>query len=89
MELYPDVPQIIDDKRKAAETDREIERKLGLEYKTEDELTPEEKQQLEASTTPVKENLQKIVETKAYEPFGKAGVTDTTKFDGNLAEALK
>ena len=69
---------------------RDIERKqLGLNYLTEEELEPIEKHDLIKATAEVKEVMHRVVDVKPYEPFGAPGITDTTKYDGNLAEQLK
>ena len=69
---------------------RDIERKqLGLNYLTEEELEPIEKHYLIKATAEVKEVMHRVVDVKPYEPFGAPGITDTTKYDGNLAEQLK
>ena len=69
---------------------RDIERKqLGLNYLTEEELEPIEKHDLIKATAEVKEVMHRVVGVKPYEPFGAPGITDTTKYDGNLAEQLK
>ncbi len=66
--------------------DRKFEREnLGLNYKTEDELTPVEKQQLD-KLIPDEAYMKKAVKELQPEPFGAPGITDTTKYDGNLAE---
>ena len=77
-------------KTKKDKTHRDIERKdLGLNYLTEDELEPVEKHDLIKASAPVKEIMHRVVETKPYEPFGAPGITDSTKYDGNLADQLK
>lgn len=61
---------------------------LGLKYKSEDELTEEEKAKLDAQT-PSEEVMKEVVKQLKPEPFGAPGITDTTKFDGNLAQQYK
>lgn len=69
---------------------RDIERKqLGLNYLTEEELEPIEKHDLIKATAEVKEVMHRVVDVKPYEPFGAPGITDTTKYDGNLANQLE
>ena len=69
---------------------RDIERKqLGLNYLTEEELEPIEKHDLIKATAEVKEVMHRVVDVKPYEPFGVPGITDTTKYDGNLADQLE
>ena len=41
------------------------------------------------AAAPSPELLAQEVAKRPYEPFGAPGITDTTKFDGNLAEQFK
>jgi hypothetical protein len=74
-------------RRQYLEDDRKFEREeLGLKYKTIDELPESEQKQIVDSAIPVKEKMQDVVKKMPYEPFGVPGITNTTQFDGNLAQ---
>jgi hypothetical protein len=70
-------------------THKDFERKLGLKYRTEDELTEEEQKDIQASVEPVKAAMDEVIKSKPYEPFGVPGIIDTTKYDGNLSQAYE